>query len=161
MDTPSNKGFTLIELLVVIAIIGVLAGVVLASLNVAREKARDAQRQSDIQQISKALELYYLDNGRYPSEVWCDSSRGSTNAGPCNTNTSGNAWDVTSGIYLGLVPNYIPALPVDPINDTTYFYYYEPVSVGAAVGSDYCLNAKLEGGGDFEIKNGNPPGGGC
>jgi type II secretion system protein G len=65
---PSH-GFTLIELLVVISIIGLLASVVLASLNTARAKARDARRISDMKQISLALELYYDANGSYPSEV--------------------------------------------------------------------------------------------
>ena len=53
-------GFTLVELLVVISIIGLLAGIVLSSLNSARAKGRDARRVSDIKQLQLALTLYYL-----------------------------------------------------------------------------------------------------
>ena len=61
-----QKGFTLIELLVVISIIGLLASVVLVSLNSARKKARLAKRATDLTQIRKALELYYNENNSYP-----------------------------------------------------------------------------------------------
>lgn len=62
----SGKGFTLIELLVVIAVIGMLSSVVLASLNSARAKARDARRIADFKQIQLALELFYDQTGKYP-----------------------------------------------------------------------------------------------
>lgn len=70
MNTKTaRKGFTLIELLVVIAIIGVLASVVLASLNTARQKSRDAKRVSDINQIKLALEMQFDKDGEYPDKV--------------------------------------------------------------------------------------------
>ncbi len=100
-----KKGFTLIELLVVIAIIGVLASVVLASLNTATENARDAQRISEIKELQKALQMYWLENdGVYP---------------PHNSGTR-----VASSL-TELVPNYISSLPLDPTRgDTSNGYRY-------------------------------------
>jgi prepilin-type N-terminal cleavage/methylation domain-containing protein len=60
-----QNGFTLIELLVVIAIIGILASVVLASLNTARAKGTDAKIKSEMANFRTEAELYYDTNNTY------------------------------------------------------------------------------------------------
>ncbi|MFH1180803.1 MAG: type II secretion system protein [bacterium] len=57
-----QKAFTLIELLVVIAIIGVLASIVTVSMGGARAKARDAQRISDVKNLSTILETLAVES---------------------------------------------------------------------------------------------------
>ena len=57
MQKMYSRGFTLIELLVVIAIIGILASVVLASLNNARDKGQDATIQSNVNSARAEAEL--------------------------------------------------------------------------------------------------------
>lgn len=70
-----SKGFTLIELLIVIAIIGVLATLLMANFVGVRQRARDAQRKSDVRQIQAALEIFRSDNGGYPpAPLTCGAS---------------------------------------------------------------------------------------
>jgi len=69
MKSIRSRGFTLIELLVVIAIIGLLASIILASLNTARQKGRDSRRLADLKEIANALEL--ANNGTAVGTMTC------------------------------------------------------------------------------------------
>ena len=111
----SSYGFTLIELLVVIAIIALLSSVVLSSFNSARSKARDAQRQSDIQNVHKAIQLYWLKHNTYPST----GSMSNVHMDPGCTSPSNGGFQtgdvVTADWVPGLVSEgFLPQLPRDP-----------------------------------------------
>src|SRR3989338_4240742 len=68
MNHKSIKAFTLIEILLVVMIIVVIAAMVAPNLVGRGEQARRAAAQADIDaNLSSALDLYELDNGRYPS----------------------------------------------------------------------------------------------
>ncbi len=135
----NKRGFTLIELLVVVAIIGLLSSVILASLNSARSKARDAVRLSDIKQISNALELYYSNNGVYPSGQFLSIK---------NTSDPNSVWQCCGGsAFIAALAPYLPKLPIDPKNnDVTcyangaHFYTYQSFNAG----KNYGIYASLE-----------------
>jgi len=157
-----KKGFTLIELLVVVAIIGVLATMVLGAVGKARASARDAKRISDIRQIERALEMNYTDFGSYtqPEGVCSDTSVGELNAGCAGGGAIDSDWEAHSDLRDLVRDKYLPFLPLDPINDATYHYRYEPWNAGEAgyarAGQVYDLcAARLEKGGSFCVQGKN------
>lgn len=90
-----SSGFTLIELLVVIAIIGILASVVISSLDDARASARDTKRLLEVKQLQTALEVYANKNGgRYPCH------NGSLSAVNCSAPVRLNSEDISQGSGL-------------------------------------------------------------
>ncbi|KKO17579.1 MULTISPECIES: type II secretion system major pseudopilin GspG [Pseudomonas] len=63
----AERGFTLIEIMVVVIILGVLGALVLPNVMSRPDHAKLTAARTDIQSISTALEIYRLDNGRYPT----------------------------------------------------------------------------------------------
>jgi len=61
-NSTSNNGFTLIELLVVISIIALLLGILLPSLNKAKQLARKLVCSSNMRQMGIALNTYLIDS---------------------------------------------------------------------------------------------------
>jgi general secretion pathway protein G len=110
----SKKGFTLVELLLVVVILGALAAMIVPRLVGRTEQAKISIAKADItSNIPLALDLYELDNGRYPSSLQA-----------LITNPGGSkSWNGP----------YIKREPIDPWGNE-YKYRYPPSS-----GRDYDL----------------------
>ncbi len=142
MEKSSNKqtGFTIVELLIVIVVIGILAAITIVAYNGIQGRSKDAKRQSDLSAIQKGLELYYVDNGGYPT---CGGG----------TYQPGGALDgnpVLTCLAL-LFPKYLSPGIKDPLNAGSYQYYYAvgyhkltSNSYSADQTGNYILGAKLE-----------------
>ncbi len=83
-----KKGFTLLELLIVVSIIGILAALILASINNSRGRARDTAIKQSVLEMKKLLELEFLNSGTYTNlftaVTWLPFY------GTCSTQFSGN-----------------------------------------------------------------------
>jgi prepilin-type N-terminal cleavage/methylation domain-containing protein len=131
-----SKGFTLIELLVVIAIIAILSTVVMAGLNSARAKGRDAKRLSDMKQLQSALELCFDNGVGYPSAA---------SAGVIGT----AGLLLTTNCAASSIPfsTYMNPLPTNPAPGGTAYTYCSEVTAGscAAGNVSYRMQFTLEG----------------
>lgn len=69
LKRAGQKGFTLLEIMIVVVILGLLASFVIPNLMGNKEKADHQKAVSDITALENALDMYRLDNGRYPTEA--------------------------------------------------------------------------------------------
>jgi general secretion pathway protein G len=109
-----SRGFTLIEIMVVVVILAVLGALVVPKILENVDKARVTRAKSDIQAIETALDLYRLDNFKYPTSEQGLQALVTPPADPTITN-------YRSGGYL-------KSLPVDPWNNL--YQYQSPGADG-------------------------------
>src|ERR1700742_2969023 len=107
-------GFTLIEIMVVVVILAVLGALVVPKILENVDKARVTRAQSDIRAIETALDLYRLDNFKYPT----------TEQGLQALVTQPNDPTLTNYRTGG----YLPSTPKDPWNRP--YQYTSPSSDG-------------------------------
>src|ERR1700749_2502983 len=105
-----QRGFTLIEIMVVVVILAVLGALVVPKILENVDKARVTRAASDIRAIQTALDLYRLDNFKYPT----------TEQGLQALVTQPNDPSITNYRSGG----YLPSLPKDPRNNV--YVYVNP-----------------------------------
>lgn len=135
-----QRGFTLIELLIVIVVLGILAGVLVLTINIPLQiaKGRDAEKKSDLSTIQTALESYRHDVGSYPNFAAGTAGSTALPTGPlatCNKDSqlTGNGGTV-----------YLSHIPCDPSSGTGGFYNMGNYYYSSSDGSSYTLGACLE-----------------
>ena len=136
-----QSGFTIVELLIVIVVIAILAAISIVAYNGISQRARDAERTQELSSIRKALSMYYVDKGGYPT---CS---GTTYVAGAPSDANGATTCLTSA----LVPTYISSIPTDPKNTgaNSYFYAigYKKITANSfneTFTQDYIIGTKLE-----------------
>lgn len=128
-------GFTLIEILVVIAVIAMLAALVAPNVFQHVGTAKDATARSQIELLGSTLDMYRLDNGRYPTtEQGLDALQVEPTIQPLPTNWRG--------------PYLRRAVPMDPWG--VPFIYICPGEVNPRSYDLLSLGADGEPGGEGE-----------
>src|SRR5881394_975515 len=121
-----QRGFTLIELIVVVTIIGILAAVAIVNVRNAQKKAQEAALRDDLHELRKAIDDFYADKQRYPSDL------------------------------SELVPGYMRKIPSDPITKQPDWDIVQDQPANPDEQTDTNPDAATKGPGIIDVKSKAP-----
>ena len=121
-----QRGFTLIELIVVVTIIGILAAVAIVNVRNAQKKAQEAALRDDLHELRKAIDDFYADKQRYPSDL------------------------------SELVPGYMRKIPSDPITKQPDWDIVQDQPANPDEQADTNPDAATKGPGIIDVKSKAP-----
>ena len=116
LNNHRKKGFTLIELLVVVLIIGILAAIAMPQYQKAVEKARTAEAMTWLGNAQRAVSMYLLQNGGFPSESVDFIADGVSEI------------DLTNGLTCGSISGF-----------SSQACYNKNFTYAAVCGNDHCI----------------------
>ncbi len=141
-----SHGFTLIELLVVVAIIGILASVVLASLNSARNKGADAAIKANLANARSQAEIYYNTNTTLPETygggaqgVCTNGLQGGAAGIGAIINSAARAYGIANGVYT--INNAVPTITTATCNYNNANWAAEVPLKATGVGYTWCVDS--------------------
>ena len=127
-----ESGFTIVELLIVIVVIGILAALVLNTFQGVQARARDTERTTDVNALHTQYEVYFNDQGYYPTYAVAADAVNFPGLDTEALNDPNN-----NGLQNGAVP---------AVNSTDHSYYYQannPVGCDNAAVATQCIDYSL------------------
>lgn len=140
-----QSGFTIVELLIVIVVIGILAAIVITTFTGVQKKGRDADRKSDVNAIYSQVEVYFAQEGKYPTLA----------------NLNDEAWrgENVKGLQADAItaPGGTAALVATGAATSNYQYVVTPADCDNSTAdcTGFTLTANLEAGDPFEKSGSN------
>ena len=122
----AQRGFTLIELIVVVTIIGILAGLAMLNMKNVQRKARETALKDNLFTMRKAIDDFYADKQRYPSDL------------------------------NELVPGYLRKIPNDPITKQADWDTVQDQPANPDEAADTNPDAAMKGPGIIDVKSKAP-----
>ena len=133
---PRSAGFSVVEIIIVITIIGILAGLVFATVSSYQYSGEDNERRSDVESLARAFETYY-NNSIGPTGATYPSTTTATNTAGYSTLLSGHGLEIAQAPGSESTTSLVAATNLSvPQSPTPQQYIYQPFTNSGTLCTD-------------------------